>query len=74
MLVKRYAFDVELLTIASVLKMQIKEMAVEINLDRGFKIKDIARMFVDVLAISYRYRIKRWYQRHLEMEAATLSR
>ena len=74
MLVKRYAFDVELLTIASLLKMQIKEMPIEINLDRKFKVKDIARMFIDVLAISYRYRVRRWYQRQLEMEAATLSR
>lgn len=63
--VKRYAFDVELLTIASILKMQIKEMPVEINLDRTFKVKDIIKMFVDVLAIAYRYRIKRTYQRHM---------
>jgi glycosyltransferase involved in cell wall biosynthesis len=74
MLVKRYAFDVELLTIASLLDMQIKEMPVEINLDRGFKVKDIAKMFVDVLGISYRYRIKRYYQRQLEMEAVIMSR
>lgn len=74
MLVKRYAFDVELLTIASLLKMQIREMPVEINLERGFKIKEIARMFVDVLGISYRYRIRRWYQRQLEMEAAVISK
>jgi glycosyltransferase involved in cell wall biosynthesis len=65
MLVKRYAFDVELLTIASLLKMQIKEMPVEINLDRGFKAEEIVRMFVDVLAISYRHRIRRWYHKQL---------
>lgn len=74
MLVKRYAFDVELLTIASLLKMQIKEMPVEINLNRKFKVKDIARMFIDVLAISYRYRIRRWYQQQLQKEAAIISR
>ena len=67
MLVKRYAFDVELLTIASLLKMQIKEMPVEINLDRKFKVKDIARMFMDVLAISYRYRVLKWYQNQLTL-------
>lgn len=74
MLVKRYAFDVELLALANLLNMQIKEMPIEINLDRKFKLKDIARMFVDVLAISYRYRIKRWYQRQLEKQAAIISR
>lgn len=74
MLVKRYAFDVELLTIAYLLKMQIKEMPVEINVERGFKVKDIARMFVDVLGISYRYRIRKWYQRQLQKEASVLSR
>ncbi len=68
MLVKRYAFDVELLTIASLLKMQIREMPVEIDLDRKFKVRDIARMFVDVLAISYRHRMKRWYQKQLKIE------
>jgi glycosyltransferase involved in cell wall biosynthesis len=73
MLVKRYAFDVEFLTIASLLKLVIREMPVEINLDREFNMKDIARMFVDVLAISYRYRIKRWYQRQLQKEVATIS-
>ena len=51
-----------------------KAIPIEINLDRKFKVKDIARMFIDVLAISYRYRVRRWYQRQLEMEAATLSR
>jgi dolichol-phosphate mannosyltransferase len=73
MLVKRYAFDVELLTIASLLKMQTKEMPIEINLDRKFKLKDIARMFVDVLGISYRYRIRRWYQKQLQNEVAIVN-
>jgi glycosyltransferase involved in cell wall biosynthesis len=65
MLVKRFAFDVELLTIASLLDMQIKEMPVEINLERGFKVREIAKMFVDLLGISYRYRIRRWYQKQI---------
>ena len=68
MLVKRYAFDVELLTIASLLKMKIKEMPVEINLDRKFKVKDITKMFVDVMAVAYRHRIMHWYQRQISME------
>ena len=67
MLVKRYAFDVELLTIASLLKMEIKEMPVEINLDRRFRFEDILKMFIDVAAISYRCRVIRWYQSQLEL-------
>jgi len=73
MLVKRYAFDVELLTIASLLKTDIKEMPIHINLDRHFKAKDIARMFVDVLAIAYRLRIKKWYQKQLQVERSSMT-
>lgn len=74
MLVKRYAFDVELLTIASLLGLKIKEMPIVISLDRKFKLGDIAKMFVDVMAISYRYRIRRWYQKQLQMEERVLGR
>jgi len=66
MLVKRYAFDVELLTIAATLDLKIKELPIEINLGRRFKIRDVARMFVDVMGISYRYRVRRWYQKQLQ--------
>jgi len=65
--VKRYAFDVELLTIASLLELKIKEMPVEVSINRGFKIKDIVRMFKDVLAISYRLRIKQFYQKQISL-------
>ncbi len=61
MVVKRYAFDVELLTIASLLDLKIKEMPIDINLDHRFKIRDIARMTLDVAGIWYRYRIKHDY-------------
>lgn len=65
MLVKRYAFDVELLTIATMLKKNIREMPIEITLDKRFKIKEMVKMFLDVLAIGYRLRISRWYRRML---------
>jgi glycosyltransferase involved in cell wall biosynthesis len=65
MLVKRYAFDVELLTIASALNLQIKEMPIEINLDHNFKVQDIAKMLVDVTTITYRYKVKRWYHKQI---------
>lgn len=69
MLVKRYAFDVELLAIAEALDLKIKELPIEIRLDRRFKMRDVLRMFVDVLAISYRYRILHWYQSRLRDSA-----
>lgn len=64
-LVKRYAFDVELLTIANILNLKIKEMPIEMSIGRSFKFKDIAKMFWDVLAISYRLRIKHYYHKQL---------
>ena len=65
MLVKRYAFDVELLTIATMLNLKIREMPIEINLDHSFKLRDIVKMLLDVASITYRYRIKRWYYRQI---------
>jgi glycosyltransferase involved in cell wall biosynthesis len=65
MLVKRYAFDVELLTIASAMNLNIRELPIEIKLDHNFRIQEIAKMLLDVAAISYRHRIRRWYERQL---------
>lgn len=64
--VKRYAFDVELLAVASIMNLRIKELPVNIEISKRFKIKDIARMFIDILAISYRYRISHWYQKRIK--------
>jgi glycosyltransferase involved in cell wall biosynthesis len=69
-LVKRYAFDAEMLAIASLLGLRIVEMPVKIDLDKGFKMKDIARMALDVLGIAYRLHIKKWYQANLANEAS----
>jgi glycosyltransferase involved in cell wall biosynthesis len=63
MLVKRYAFDVEMLAIASRLNLKIKESPINISLDCSFKPREIVKMFIDVLAISYRLRIIRFYQK-----------
>ena len=65
MLVKRYAFDVELLAIATAMHLSIRELPIEINLDHGFRIQDIVKMLLDITAISYRHRIRRWYKRQL---------
>ena len=66
MLVKRYAFDVEMLAIASKLNLKIKESPINITLDGSFNIREIFKMFVDVLGISYRLRILHFYQKKWE--------
>jgi len=63
MLVKRYAFDVEMLAIASRLDLKIKESPIKISLDCSFKLREIVNMFIDVMGISYRLRIIRFYQK-----------
>jgi len=65
--VKHYAFDVELLTVANLLKLKIVELPADVKLQSNFRNKNIIRMFVDVLGIAYRLRIKHWYQRNLEL-------
>jgi len=64
--VKHYAFDVELLTVANLLNLKILELPASIKLESTFKSRNIARMFIDVLGIAYRLRIRRWYQANLE--------
>ena len=61
--VKRYAFDVELLTVAHINNLKIAEMPIKLNLESSFKPKEMLRMFVDLLGIAYRLRIIHWYQR-----------
>ena len=65
--VKHYAFDVELLTVAKLLKLRIVELPANVKLESNFRNKNIVRMFIDVLGIAYRLRIRHWYQRNLEL-------
>jgi len=62
MTINRYAFDVELLTIASILRLRVQEMPVILMIDKKFKIKEIVNMLMDVARITYRYRIASHYQ------------
>ena len=59
--VNRYAFDVELLTIASILRLRVQEMPVIMKIERRFNIKEILNMFVDVTRIWYKYRLAHRY-------------
>lgn len=65
-LCKRYAFDLEILAIANYFNYKIIEAPVKINWKREknrIKIKDILNIFVDTLAIFYRLKLIRYYQR-----------
>ena len=48
MLVNRYAFDVEMLVIASLFHLTIKEMPVKVIINKRFKLREIVRMAMDV--------------------------
>ncbi len=61
-LIKRYAFDVELLVLAKKFGYKILEAPVKINLKKNnFSIRGIYYMLLDTLAIAYRLYIRRYY-------------
>ena len=61
--VKRFAFDVELLTLAKFYRLKVVEMPVKLKLNNSFKLIELWKMFIDLLGIAYRLRLVRWYQR-----------
>ena len=63
--IKRYAFDAELITAATAQGYKILEIPAlwPINLTARFKIREIWRMLVDLMAIAYRLRIKKQYNK-----------
>lgn len=61
--VKRYAFDVELLVLAKLYGLCVAEMPVKLKLNSKFSFREVWRMFLDLLGIAYRLRVKKWYQR-----------
>jgi dolichol-phosphate mannosyltransferase len=66
--VNRYAFDVELLTIASILDLKVQDMPVIMKIERKFNAKDVVNMFMDVTRIWYKYRIVHHYQHQIPQE------
>lgn len=69
--VKRYAFAVELVVVAKLLKLRIVELPVRIRLGSLFSARQVVWMLVDLLGITYRLRVIRWYERSLHnLEAA----
>ena len=69
--INRYAFDVELFTIASILHLKVHEMPVIMRIDRRFNTKDIVKMLADVARISYKHRIVHHYQHEYQKKKNT---
>lgn len=63
--VKRYAFDVEMLVLAKLLGLKVMELPINVRLRSLFSFGKVWRMFLDLLGITYRLRVLRWYQRSL---------
>ncbi len=61
--VKRYAFDVELLAVAHLYGLKVVEMPTHLDVRSSFRLKDVFKMFMDLLGIAYRLRLVHWYQR-----------
>jgi glycosyltransferase involved in cell wall biosynthesis len=72
--VNRYAFDVELLTIASILHLKVQEMPVIMKIERRFNTKEIMNMFGDVMRIYYRHKLLHRYDKELIGFSAKLER
>jgi dolichyl-phosphate beta-glucosyltransferase len=68
--VKRFAFDVELLVVAELLKLRIVELPIRIEVNFLFGVRNALRMMVDLMGITYRLRVIRWYQANLRNSSA----
>lgn len=63
--VKRYAFDVELLAVANLYGLKIVQMPAQLRIRESFRLKEVLKMFQDLLGIAYRLRVLHWYKRNL---------
>jgi glycosyltransferase involved in cell wall biosynthesis len=63
--VKRYAFDVELLAVANLYGLRIVQLPTQLRIRGAFRLKEIFKMFQDLLGIAYRLRLLHWYQRRI---------
>jgi len=64
--IKRYAFDVELLAAANLRGLKVVELPVNMRMSSIFSFREVWRMFWDLLGITYRLRVIRWYQRAMK--------
>jgi glycosyltransferase involved in cell wall biosynthesis len=63
--VKRYAFDVELLAVANLYGLKIVQLPAQLRIRESFRLKEVFKMFQDLLGIAYRLRVLHWYQRSI---------
>jgi glycosyltransferase involved in cell wall biosynthesis len=63
LMVKRYAFDVEMLALANLFELRVAELPINIQIRRRFNLQEVWRMLLDLLGITYRLRVLRWYQK-----------
>jgi glycosyltransferase involved in cell wall biosynthesis len=67
LLIKRYAFDVEVLAVGASFGFdRVQELPVRLDYrftGSGIKSREVRNMLVDTLAIAYRIRVRRWYVR-----------
>ena len=64
-IVKRYAFDVELLVLANLLKLRVTEAPVKISQNASFSPKSILNILIELMGIFYRLKVIKWYQKNL---------
>jgi glycosyltransferase involved in cell wall biosynthesis len=64
-LVKRYAYDVEVLALAQEMGLRVAELPVNIEQGARFRAKAVMLMLIDLLGIAYRLRIRKCYQKKL---------
>jgi dolichol-phosphate mannosyltransferase len=61
--VKRYAFDLEVIGACNHAGYRIVDMPVDVNIESMVSLKEIFRMTLDMLGIAYRLRVLKYYQR-----------
>jgi len=63
--VRKYAFDLELLTVATLLGLKIVDLPVQVHQSVLFSVRHITRMLIDMAGIAYRLRVLKWYQKNV---------
>ena len=65
--INRFAFDVELLVVASLLGLKMVELPINVTISKLFNPIEACKMLFDLLKIAYNLRITKWYQSSLNL-------
>jgi glycosyltransferase involved in cell wall biosynthesis len=63
--VKRHAYDVEILLAAKLLNLKVAELPVRVETQEKFNLLSIFNMLTDLMGITYRLRVTKFYQKAL---------